>query len=258
VWVHLRELIVQPTGVDLLIEPYSTVVALVVFLFPLALDCTFTRDPRRWVMFLAAVLPFVVMPHYAFGVALLYQRFGVFVLLGWLLLWDRSPDKANLTKFVPLIIVALVAILNTFRFMAFDRETRHFTEIVDAIEPERRVAYVVLQPYSSYFHYPVYLHQAVWYQAEKNGIVDFNFANFFPQLVHFKKGLRPGIDDLFAWRPMDYSWDEYDGDRYDYFLFLAEEDLGPSFFREHAATTPLVRNSGTWWLYENQNRSAMD
>ena len=100
-----------------------------------------------------------------------------------------------------------------------------------------------------HFQQPVYLHHAVWAQSLRKGIVDFNFSFFYPTVVRFREGRQTGVNEQFVWFPFDYSWDEFDGDVYDYFLFHADQDLGATLFKEHAASVPLIAHSGRWWLY---------
>jgi len=239
---RLFQLVAQPTGIDFLSPIPILVVALVLILSPVFLGCHLTRDIKRWALFLTALGVFFLFPAYAFRTAFLYERFGIFLLPFWVLLWDRPAATSIKADWLAIVTITLVASFNVMRFSAFNIETRHFSEVVAAIEKGSRVASVVQKNTSIHFQNNVYLHHGAWYQSIGKGIVDFNFGFFYPQLVRFKEGRQTGVDEEFAWRPFDSTWEQYDGDVYDYFLFHAEADLGSYLFREHTPSVPESQN----------------
>jgi len=254
---RIIQMCIQPTGIDKFWPIPSMSIAMVLYLSPLLLGCRITRDPARWLLFLSVSAVFFSFPAYAFRTGFLYERFGVFLLPFWLLLWDRGEIRRVWADALPMLTITAVACFNILRFSAFNVETRDFDRVVSAIEDGSRVASVVHIKTSAQFAYPVYFHQAVWYQAIGKGIVDFNFGFFYPQLVRFRPGRQTGVDEQFAWFAFNKDWVSFDGDTYDYFIFHADQDLGEALFREHSASVPLVANSGYWWLYKNERPAVL-
>jgi hypothetical protein len=254
---RLIQFCIQPTGIDKFWPGPSMAVAMVLYLTPLLLGCRMTRDPGRWMLFVSVSAVFFVFPAYAFRTGFLYERFGVFLLPFWLMLWDRGKKGPVWAAALPMLTITAVACFNVLRFSAFDVETRDFDRVVSEIEDGSRVASVVQVKTSAQFAYPVYFHQAVWFQSIGRGIVDFNFGFFYPQLVRFRPGRQTGVDEQFAWFAFNKDWESFDGDTYDYFIFHADQDLGAALFREHSASVPLVASSGKWWLYRNERATGI-
>ena len=120
-------------------------------------------------------------------------------------------------------------------------------------EPGRRVAALFVHPFSAYFSRPVYLHFVAWYQAERAGVVDFNSANFLPQMVRYRdRGAALRINEFLAWNPTAFRWERHGGDTYDYFLVKAPADLSAEIFKDKQQAVELVARSGWWWLYRNK------
>ena len=68
--------------------------------------------------------------------------------------------------------------------LAFAKEAAGFEEVLAATGPGHRALGLILEPESAatsnsyaYQHFPL------WYQAKKRGFVDFNFANYLPQII---------------------------------------------------------------------------
>ncbi len=104
---------------------------------------------------------------------------------------------------------------------------------------------------SPLFVAPVYLHWPAWYQATRGGIVDFSFADFFPQIVRYKANAPPRITETVGNDLRWFQWDVNGGANYDYFLVRSSEDIRAPLFREQSPHIELVARSGLWWLYRN-------
>ena len=104
---------------------------------------------------------------------------------------------------------------------------------------------------SPLFATPVYLHFTNWYQAERRGLVDFNFADF-QMVVQRRATDRPRVTEAVAVRPLLFNWQLNGGSTYDYFVVRAPADFSDLLFKEHAADVELVGTTGMWWLYRNR------
>ena len=117
--------------------------------------------------------------------------------------------------------------------MAFNRESASFEEVLAAAEPGERAHYVVddigsaaTRNLMAYRHFPA------WYQVEKAGLVDFNFANFAQAVVRYREG--PVL-------PEEYRY-----------YFVRNGRTVPATSLPQGACQPVLRKrAGTWSLFES-------
>lgn len=252
---RLIQLLLQPAGQDgssLLVALLIT--AAVIALPPLA-GAKFSRRPERWLPFALAMLVFMVAPHYVLSTAYFYQRLGLFLVPLWLMMWDAPSGPARRLDWAAMLIVLIWTGATIGRFAAFSRETESFKNVVAAVEPGRRVASMVFDARSPFFALPVYLHFPVWYAATERGVVDFNFADFFSQMVRYKADAGPRMTDFLGWYPTEFAWQTHGGARYDYFIVKSSSDISEQIFKDKRGSVELVTHSGWWWLYRNLERA---
>jgi len=227
-----------------------------VLLLPRLAGARFSRDPKRWLPFALGLLAFLLAPHYVLSTAYFYQRLGVFLVPLWLMAWD-SPRERRRLDWLAMIVVAFWVVTSGSRFVTFARETESFRTVLAAMEPKHRAAAMVFDNTSPRFVLPVYLHFPAWYQATAGGVVDFNFAEFYSQMVRYRPDAGPRISETVAWYATEFDWAANGGDRYDYFLIKANVDVADAVFKERRSSVELVTRSGWWWLYRNvEARSA--
>ena len=201
-------------------------------------------------MAICGLATFIVFPSYAMGTAFFYERFGLYLPLLWFGLWDKPESEAHRWHWVGMLAVVLWASVNTMRFAAFNVETRDFDKIVATMEPGKRAASMVVINRSRHFEYPVYLHFPSWYQAERRGIVDYNFGMFYGTMVRYNADKQPHYGTDLAWSPGVFQWDVNNGASYDYFIVHANLDVSAPIFKEHRSSVKLAAQEGWWWLYE--------
>jgi hypothetical protein len=249
-------LLVEPAGRESLNSPFVTVLVTgSILCLPLLVGAKLTRRPERLLPFFAALLVFMCAPHHAMGTAYLYQRMGIFLVPLWLLVWERPAQQRWNLDGVAMLIVTVWALSNAARFASFAKETQDFRVVMDRAEPSKKLAGMIVDNSSPLFVFPVYLHFMAWYQAEKSGIADFNFADFHPQMVRYNDGVGPRIDGTLAWLPAAFEWEKHGGSRYDYFLVKSTFDASQGIFKDKVSSVALVAHSGWWWLYENKREN---
>jgi hypothetical protein len=254
---RLLQLVSQPAGREALSTSSAGIVLLVtgaIVLLPWLCGARPSRRPERWLPFALALLVFLGAPHYVFDAAYFYQRLGLFLVPLWLLLWDRPGVAERRFEWIAIPIAMLWVVASIGRFAAFARESESFSAVVGALEPGRRVAAMVFEPGSALFPSPVYLHFPAWYQATEAGIVDFNFAEFYSQMVRYRPNAGPRITEAVSWSPVQFDWEANGGASYDYFLIKARFDLSAAVFKDKVDNVELVTQQGWWWLYRNRAR----
>jgi hypothetical protein len=252
--IRLGYLISQPAGADAVSYLAVAITAAIVVL-PLLCGSRFTSSPARWLPLAAVVATYFAMPSFAFLSGFLYERLGLFFVPMWLLVFDRPVGPRPRFEWIAILLVLTWVGSNTWRFAAFAAETRQFSEVLRHMEEGRRVAGLMISSRSSYFATPVYMHFANWYQAERRGVVDFNFADF-QMVVQRRATDRPRVNEGRAAIPVLFDWQLNGGSTYDYFLVRAPADFGNVIFKEHAAEVELVGTAGMWWLYRNHAAAA--
>ena len=232
---------------------------LILLAVPFALQNKLNRkNPLAYTPLIVTVIVFFLVPTYALKTAFLYQRFALFFLPAWALLFcvNTRLQQPRLYSHPACIVMAFciwIPLYNhTQEAIKFNKESADFEVIIEKLSLGRRALYFAIDNYSpADGHQNIYLHYGSWYQAEKNGFVDFNFAWFPPQLLRFKESgvseVRPG----FEFQPKTFDWNTHRGERYQYFIFRSEEHLAvEQYFRGAPCPPTLLIRSGAWYVYE--------
>jgi hypothetical protein len=255
---------------------------------PLTGDQHFTRDP--WLLAFIAVLfaapsllgdainwrarsaivpcvavvgVFMCAPSVAMKTAYLYERFGLFVLPAYALMF-RAPDDARalrsrrtgrrVSEAATLVLLAAGCWIffgwQAVRMERFAAESAPFETILDSMAPGQRALSLIFQRNSEAFEDSSYNHYPLWYQAERHGFVDMNFAWFLPQIARFRSGEAPVVRPSFEFRPDTFDWDRDRGRMYRYFVVRNAAPLPAGFFANRECDVRLVRTAGDWSLYE--------
>ena len=117
------------------------------------------------------------------------------------------------------------------------------------MEPGQRVLQMPVYGTGPGFDKPVYAHFASWYQANDAGIVDFNFAYFYPMMLHYREGVVAPVNNRFTWNVGTFRWSTHGGDVYDYFIARYPGDASEALFKDAVNKVEVVGNEGMWWLY---------
>ena len=159
-----------------------------------------------------------------------------------------------LRRVVPCLLTLIFLVQHIHLIKEFDRENENFARVLEKMEPHQRVLNIPFNDVSTAAnHMLVYWYYGVWYQVEKGGWVDFNFAYYRPHFIRYKQGQAPDIDRFFMWIPF------FDAERlkipnYRYVLLRvpADETQEASNARLTNALCPLtpLASEGPWRLYE--------
>lgn len=244
------DIIVQYSGLDGVFFGISIFIFVVIIALPFASRMKLTRQPEKWAMAVCGFTVFMVFPSYGMGTAFLYERFGLYLPILWLLLWERTQADTTRWHWLGILVVFVWAGANVLRFSTFNLETKGFETIMADMEPSRRVLSMMPMNGSGQFTAPVFLHFPSWYQAERRGIVDYNFGMFYGTVVRYKADKQAAIDDQFAWNPATFDWRLNGGDSYDYFVIRSRTDVSEEIFKNRRSSVQLLRNENFWWLYE--------
>ena len=185
------------------------------------------------------------------------DRFALFTLVFFAMACAADP-QAQASPVSKLAAAALVVAcwssiaIQAHRAVAFNRENVDFERVLAAAEPRKRALSIPFEPESPAADNPrLAIYQPSWYQVEKGGLVDFNFAYFPPQIVRFRAGLTPRTGFGFApsqsLRPDSVIEHLH---LFDYIFLREREDRPPpAFLGVQKCALTLVHASGPWSLY---------
>ena len=230
---------------------------LVVLCVPWLLRCRLNSGDA-WVIIAGLVCVLVAMPAYAAQTDLLFQRFSLF-LLPCVSLMFRPSERgtkagARLAAFGLLAVSTWLMLgIDAERIIGFRTESQPFETVLAAAHPGKRALALVYDRASpAAVNEDAYLHFASWYQAEKHGFVDFNFAIYHPQVVRFQPGRSPDLLQRKGAEPQLFLRLQ-DGQRYDY-VFVRELQGGEA--EELIRTSPcrydIAAEERPWVLLERR------
>jgi hypothetical protein len=184
----------------------------------------------------------VVVPETFMQTFFVVSRFAVFLLPFYALVFSPSEPARARKSWGMLGLAALCwafVAIQAVRLIAFARESQSFEEVLAAASPGYRAQQLVLDVGSEAAWTPMaYTNFPLWYQAEKSGLVDFNFAQFAAQIVRYRDPKAEAGKPASAYR---------------YFFVRSLRPLPATFFAPGACQPVLRKSSGSWSLFENAN-----
>lgn len=228
----------------------------------------------------AALMPFAVValvlsfaPSFVFETSFVYERFALFLLPSYAWLFAAVPAGSRLLpgtgtgtgtasrvrgSFRQGAVLALLGALtggmlavDGWRIWQFGRESADFDAVTAKMAPGQRVLALIHDTHSvAADNFGAYVHHASWYQAEQQGLVDFNFAWVQPQIVRYRVASRPPVALDFPWRPDAFSWQRHGGAHYRYFLVRHAGTPPADLFADAACKPRLLHEKGRWQVYE--------
>jgi hypothetical protein len=182
------------------------------------------------------VAVWLLVPSYAANTAFLYERFALFTLPFYALLFGPpAAAAAGRSRWPRLGAAALPALCLLFfallvtRQLRFADEARDYERVASVLQPGQRALMMIFEPDSDAAKAPVYLHYAAWYGAEQRGLVDFNFAWVKQPMVRYRQGHLPSIAPGFEWKPGKFEWERHAGHLFRYFFVRSSQPLPPSW-----------------------------
>jgi len=205
----------------------------------------------------------MLMPSFALNTAFLYERFALFLLpaYAWMFAAVPTPElrgpawRRGARWVMPVVMACCWAVLavHAVRAWRFGQEAGGFDAAVDRLEPRQRALMLVFNGSSYAAHNPfLYIQYGAWYQAEREGMMDFNFAWFPPQIVRFRPQHVPPWHPGLEWKPARFDWTTYHGANYRYFFVRNFGPLPANLFRgADCAPAPIWSGDG-WTIFERR------
>lgn len=243
------------------------VMAAVPWLMGLRIDW---RRNAAWVPFFGVAFILAWVPHIALDTAFLYERFALFLLpaYAWMFANQSAPYGQTALQVeqrqgkrvlgasgVVLLMATVWTVLGLHTVWAwrFAKESADFDAVTRAMEPRQRALALIFDRGSAAArNESLYLNFATWYQAEKQGLVDFNFAWFPPQIVRFRPDRLPAVRPLFEWNPETFDWKQHRGSDYRYFVIRHDKPVPATLFNGAQCAPKLLVSEGKWTVFEQR------
>lgn len=229
------------------------------------------KNKAAFIFFGLITVCFLMVPKYFLGTYMIYQRFAIFFIPSYALLFgagvlNQVPvnNKTNLIQkisFNSLIIITFIALgFQSYTNFQFKEETKEIDRMISDLEPNQRAFFVIVDAYSDsdkndyvYWHYPL------WYQVDKKGFVEQNFATLAPFPVRYN----PNYEDTYAKNKTELtelnSLDEngrikVNLNKYRY-IFIRNDEKKPrqNVFDNYDCKPEINSSSGQWTIYDTKN-----
>ena len=226
-------------------EPFGLLLLFGLLVAIVAQRPSITREPARWIPFVAAILVYSFGPFGAYGSAYFYPRFACAAFAGALFILEQPKRGVTVSRAIVIAIVLLWMGVLTSRFHRFGLEVRDYETLLEQLPANRRVAQFTVEPFSDHVPGPVYWHFGALYQVRRGGLAAWSFAGYYPQVVRY----RPGKEPLVTSKSSPVRGIDWPGIlQYDY-LLVRGPDPRRWLFREAPVEIPLDRRVGEWWVF---------
>lgn len=204
--------------IQILTFPWTMVTEARIFAFsailmsiPFLFGCTLSKDVAKYVLFLLFVVVWFSLPHSFNKVFFIYERYSILAVVLYFSVFEEVAGKnegflATARGYVFPVLAILLMYKPLLDLYLFKHESKEFEIFIEGLDSNKRVLSLVFDKESYSLSNPfVYLHFPLWYQAEKQGFVDFNFAWFSPQVVRFNVDMAPEVRPSFEWLPHEFN-----------------------------------------------------
>ncbi len=207
--------------------------------------------PRGYVLVpLSALALFLGAPVFAFGTAMLYQRFAVLAAtLALPLLAVREGRSPRAARAVLLLFVLAWSGVLAWRMAGYAAEIRDLRAVIAAVPERPRLRYLPVSLRAGRIpEFPVFLQSGAWVQVERGGFLGFSFAQYFPELVRYRETPRCAVPlgQEANWKGFRWARERF---CFDLFLVHAPGDPSRALFRGAGDALVTVAHEGNWWLY---------
>jgi hypothetical protein len=208
------------------------------------------------VLFSLLLLVILLLPHRLSDVSFVFQRFASFGLPFLCLFYQARPNAPALRLTAISLMAMCVGVIFFYHAqnqLNFVKSVAPFAEVLSELAPDKRLLGLLDEPKNP--TYAQSLHMHAWYQAERNGWVDFNFAHFNAQIVRYKPGANVmGGGNYLGLAAFD--WAALRAWHYDYIMIQHENPLPSGLFSTPPCPVRLVSQHGRWSVYEVQQPCA--
>ncbi len=255
------QFMVFPVG--LYAEPLTILFGTVALFAPFLLESRLNSQRMVWIPLAVILAIWLGVPHFAMKTSFLYERFSLFILPFYILMFTRkqayerpllggvsSTVRSMAPGILPTLAITFMTV-NALQFVSFARESTDYEEAVSHVPDGRRVLSMIYDLDSPAAGNKLqYVNYSSWYQAEHKGTVDISAAWFAPQPVRFRSDALPVAKPRFAWEPWTLNELKGAGRYYDYFFVRWQHRPASVLESNDGCDIRHVASSGKWHIYQ--------
>lgn len=209
------------------------------------------------------ILFMLFAPNYMMGNYFTYNRFAMFGMPLYALCFARaenstarSTTRSSLAVFA-LVTTSILAIQakTLLSSLSYESEAKGFHTLLGSMKQGVRVLGLIATRHATMTPAPVFWHYQAWYQAERDGVADFNFAYWPIMNLHYRPKTLPAVDEAFLWNPWDFDWQTHAGASYRYFIVKGTEDFINHIAQRFTGHATKIQSEGDWYLYVGHSRA---
>ena len=237
-------------------------ISIFILIFPFFMGYRLSSDIKKYIPLFSFLLAWFLLPTQMAKTSFIYERFSIFLFPFYILIFERRSEYLTLIEkrikifFSCLWIFLCIGMLKppVKDIFSFNQETKDFHAIIEKL-PEKKIALSLVYDTSgqigrridsSFAYFPL------WYQAIKNGWVEYNFAWFSPQIVKYKSDAVPENRPGFAWNPKMFSTFK----KCNYYDLLIVRTVNEEQYQIHeklmtqsTCSHHLIYQNGFWSIY---------
>ncbi len=231
------------------IELSFLILYLLIIASPFIAGYKLSKDKTRYIPLMLAIIVFFTLPHYLAKTFFIYERYSFFYIFFYFFIFD---DKTCSKKwsFIFLVFTLLSLYIPFTNILFYKKETSALSTIIEKIPEKKRVLSLVFETYSNTVkNNNLYVHAPLWYQAKKNGLVDFNFSWFQGLIVLYKPTHTPEVKPGFEWMPGRYI-EIKNCSIYDYIVVKTSQENIPQKLDFSNCQFRIEEHNNFWYLYK--------
>lgn len=203
--------------------------------------------PLAWVLMIWFAAPMT-----AEATTLLFNRWSIILALAYFLVFEKSEAATTSWYSFGLIGVLLAFSVNqAYRACLFNKEVDGFEGAISSIEPNRKLASVMIDSTSDGAGMRmIYSHFGMYYQYSRHGLVDPSFSISVAPPVHYKSTIKPSFNESYVWEEVKTSnLRKIDFCEYDYLLFRSRKPIDISAYESSRCGFARKYMNNTWWVF---------
>lgn len=233
---------------------------------PFFMGYRLSRTTERYIPLFVFLICWLSLPLLFNNIYFIYNRYSLIFFGFYYLIFEKIgvADRKNLILSFKVLFSFLIGFLllkNQLNVLAMNQETKSFSKFIAQLPESKRVASLPFNNSSKRIDsYYTFVHFPLWYQAQKKGWVDYNFAWASPQIVRFKPNATPELGPGSEWDLSSFLHLQ-DCNYYDLLIVRHPDKLWVDNFISKAhcgASFKYAYNEGEWIAYYNVSESTQE
>ncbi|MFW1857065.1 hypothetical protein [Acinetobacter defluvii] len=233
-------------------------ISLILLCIPLLMGYVFSKKIEKYIPLVVFIFIWFALPHFMSNTYFIYERYSILFFIFYFSVFEKQHNfqYSRYASYIFLVLINYLMLEDYKNIFLAKKETSDFATIVEKLPDNQRVLGLMFEPSSMSVSTPfTYVHFGSWYQAQKNGWSDFNFAWFHPQIVRYKPDTVPEVKPGFEWAPQNVQLLK-NCQNYNLLIIRAYDQSVKNIVQNslcHDYT--LMLNEGTWFVFSKITNS---